>query len=85
MSAFPYDQLVNDSLHLPADKRGELAAALLKSLEAEAPAGQQRSVAEWNAELEQRSDEVHSGAAELTDAADSIAAAQARLNELRGS
>ncbi|MEN1680396.1 MAG: hypothetical protein AAGJ46_12455 [Planctomycetota bacterium] len=49
--------LVSKSLALNADQRGELAAVLLQSLEADMPKGQRRSAADWHQEVLRRSGE----------------------------
>lgn len=85
MSSLPYDQLITNSLHLPSEKRGELAAILLKSLEDELPAGQKLSSEEWDKEISRRSEELHRGNAETLDAAESIAQAKALIADLKKS
>jgi putative addiction module component (TIGR02574 family) len=47
-------RLLEEALQLPPDQRAELAGDLLATLEPDTPSEQQRTEAEWIAEIERR-------------------------------
>ncbi|HKI31387.1 MAG TPA: addiction module protein [Gemmataceae bacterium] len=68
MSAF--DDCLSRALVLPPGERAALAQQLIRSLDAEEPGFDWEEV--WAAEIQRRSDEIHSGKAVTVDAYEAL-------------
>lgn len=70
--ASTFDALLDAALKLPDEKRGELAARLLRSLEPvdREVASTQEWAAQWSAELDRRVREIRDGSVELIEGDD---------------
>lgn len=78
------DEVFNQALGLSADKRAELANALLLSLEEE-PLDEQPVVdAAWDAEIARRADEVLSGKVKTVDAEEMLLKGREELRKKYG-
>lgn len=78
------DEVFNQALSLSADKRAELANALLLSLEEESFEEQSVVDAAWDAEIARRADEVLSGKVKTVDAEEMLRKGREELRKKYG-
>jgi hypothetical protein len=74
--------IFNAALSLPDSIRADLAAELIASLDATTPPAPQRSAAEWEQVLQNRSESMHRGEATMVEGADALARMRAAIERV---